>query len=229
MLNIIYMDKNYIVCQKPIGVSSQKANDNKDMISLISKETDISLDNIYPVHRLDNIVGGTMVYALNKKSAAALSKLISENKLKKYYLAVIHGRPENESDIFNDFLFKDSKTNKSFVVNRVRKGVKEASLEYKVLDTIDTDSGKFSLVKILLHTGRTHQIRVQFSSRKMSLLGDRRYGSGKDNCPIALWSNIIEFTSPFDNKDKKYVSFPNCSDYPWCLFDTLLINIHKNC
>lgn len=219
MLNIIYKDKNYIVCQKPVGISSQKTDDKKDMLSLISKETGIPLDNIYPVHRLDNLTGGTMIYAFGKKSASAISKLISENSMHKYYLAVIHGRPEAEKAIFKDLLFKDSKTNKSFVVKRLRKGVKEASLEYELLGTVSCESSDISLIRVLLHTGRTHQIRVQFSHRGMPLLGDRRYGSGKDNCSVALWSHRIGFVSPFDGKEVSFSTLPDFDAYPWNMFD----------
>lgn len=219
MLNIIYKNENYIVCQKPVGISSQKTDDNKDMLSLISRETGISLDNIYPVHRLDTLTGGTMIYALNKKSASSISKLISENSMHKYYLAVIHGRPQEEKAIFKDLLFKDSKTNKSFVVKRSRKGVKEASLEYELLGTVSCDNSDISLVRVLLHTGRTHQIRVQFSHRGLPLLGDRRYGSGKDNCSVALWSNTIEFVSPFDGQEVSFSTMPDLDTYPWNMFD----------
>ena len=218
MLKIIFINENYVIVEKPVGVSSQLSESGNDMLTLLSDELNIPKENIHPVHRLDNAVGGTMVYAISKKSAAAFSALISSNQMKKYYLAVIHGEPDEKNGIFKDLLFKDSKINKSFVVKRMRKGVKEAELQYEVLDTVCFDGEKISLVKILLHTGRTHQIRVQFSHRKLPLLGDRRYGSGKDKCTVALWSNELCFISPFTKKEEKFQSQPDVAAFPWSLF-----------
>ncbi len=215
MFKIIHTDKDYVICEKATGISSQNTTDGKEnMPSLIAKALNIDIESIYPVHRLDNIVGGTMVYALNRKSASYLSREISENRMKKTYLAIVHGCPEERQGVFKDLLFKDSTKNKSFVVKNLRKGVKEASLEYEVLKEND----EFSLVKILLHTGRTHQIRVQFASRKMPLLGDRRYGSGKDNCSVALWSHSLEFSHAENGNNLKYSSEPDWSTFPWNLF-----------
>ena len=216
---IISENQNYIVCQKTVGISSQKTDGNNDMPSLIAENTDIPLNDIHPIHRLDNLVGGTMVYAVGKSSASILSGLVADNNMQKTYLAVIHGSPEEKSGFMEDLLFKDSSKNKSYVVKRMRKGVKRALLEYEVLDTVQYDSKEMSLVKILLHTGRTHQIRVQFSHRKLPLFGDRRYGSGKDDCSVALWSHKIEFTSPFDGEYKTYSSLPDTEKFPWCMFN----------
>lgn len=223
MLNIIYQCQDYIVCQKPIGISSQKSDTQEDMINLISKELNIPTDKVYPIHRLDMPVGGTMIYALNSKSAAFLSSLISQNNIKKHYLAIVHGVPQNDCGIMEDLLFKDSRTNKSYVVKRMRKGVKKASLEYKLLGSTIIDGSPISLVKILLHTGRTHQIRVQFSNKKMPLVGDRRYGSGKDKCTVALWSNTLELPDDANNsKPKIYSSYPDTDTFPWnCFFDII--------
>lgn len=216
---IIFENQNYIICKKAIGVSSQKTEGNNDMPSLLSESTGIPANSIYTIHRLDNLVGGTMVYATSKDSASKLSALVSDNKMQKTYLAVIHGKPEEKSGLMEDLLFKDSSKNKSYVVKRMRKGVKRALLEYELLDTVQHNGSEISLVKIRLHTGRTHQIRVQFSHRKMPLLGDRRYGSGKDDCSVALWSHKIEFTSPFDGEAKTYSSLPDAEKFPWCLFN----------
>ncbi len=192
------------------------------MPTAISAETGMPVCNIHPVHRLDNPVGGTMIYAPGKESAAKLSEMVAKGNMQKTYLAVVHGKPEEEKGVFKDLLFKDSSKNKSFVVKRMRKGVKEASLEYEVLDTVCFEDKEMTLVKILLHTGRTHQIRVQFSHRKMPLAGDRRYGSGKDDCSVALWSYAIGFDSPFDNARKEYSSVPDTTQFPWNLFDKSL-------
>ena len=189
-MEILFEDKSVIVCIKPSGVLSQadiKGSDN--MITLLEEHTGGS---IYPLHRLDREVGGVMVYAKTKSAAAILSRDIAEQKLKKEYIALVHGTPEFQNGIFEDLLFKDSRKNKSFVVKRERKGVKKASLEYEVLN----EKEGLSVVQILLHTGRTHQIRVQFSSRKMPLAGDRKYGAKDEFLNIGLWSYRIGFTHP---------------------------------
>jgi len=218
---IIHKEKHFVICQKPAGVPSQKSSDGKEsMIELIAKELNTSPDSVYPIHRLDKPVGGVMVYAITKEGASALSKTVAESKMQKRYLAVLCGKPEEKEAVLKDLLFKDSTKNKSYVVKRMRKGVKEASLEYKLLQTAMHNGETYSLAEILLHTGRTHQIRVQFASRKLPLTGDRKYGSGKDELPLGLWSYSLEFLSPFDGStnvhfDKK----PPRNEYPWKIFD----------
>ena len=145
----------------------------------------------YPVHRLDRGVGGVMVFARTRQAAAALSQSVQQGKLTKEYLCVVSGAPEAAEGVLQDLLFHDSGRNKTFVVRRMRKGVKEASLSYRVLGTAE---GR-SLVHVRLHTGRTHQIRVQFASRGMPLLGDRKYG-GAPAEQIALWSCRLSFPHP---------------------------------
>lgn len=217
---IIHKEKNFVICTKAPGVSSQASSDGKKtMIDLIATDLGISPADVHPVHRLDNPVGGTMVYAITKEGAGKLGKLASENRMQKHYLAVICGNPPDKEGIFKDLLFKDSSKNKSYVVKRMRKGVKEASLEYQTLATAEYEGNTYSLVKILLHTGRTHQIRVQFASRKMPLVGDRRYGSGKDGMPLGLWSFSLDFANPFDdNKEVHYETLPDKNNLPWSIF-----------
>lgn len=209
MIDIIFENEDYVVCVKPVGVQSQNSNAD-DMVKLLSEQTG---SRIYPVHRLDTAVGGTMVFAKNSQSAATLSRQIEDKSFQKVYLAVVSGIPEKDNDTLEDLLFKDSRKNKTFVVKRERKGVKKASLEYTVLDkTADK-----SLVRVLLHTGRTHQIRVQFSSRKMPLAGDGKYGSKDNGCSVALWSESVSF---FDKNEKVvYKSSPDRQRYPWDLFN----------
>ena len=154
-----------------------------------------------------------MFFAKNKKSASALSTDIANGKFYKSYLAVTDGIPESDEGVYKDLLFKDSKKNRSFVVNRMRKGVREASLEYVVLKK----SEKNALVRVLLHTGRTHQIRVQFSSRKTPLTGDGRYGSKVRDCSIALYSHKIAFNHPRTKEMVEFISNPDFSVYPWNL------------
>ena len=146
-----------------------------------------------------------------------MSQLISKNEMSKKYYAVLCGRPQEDSAVLRDLLFKDSSKNKSYVVKRMRKGVKEASLEYIVADSVQNDAGVLTLVKVKLHTGRTHQIRVQFSSRNLPLLGDGRYGGKSKDCDISLWSAEISFISPFDGQRMTFHASPP-GVYPWDLF-----------
>lgn len=208
MIDILFENKDFVVCIKPVGICSQSEK-AEDMVKLLRAQTG---SDIFPVHRLDTAVGGTMVFAKNSKTAALLSKQITDGTFKKKYLAVITGRPEEKSGVLKDLLFKDSSKNKTFVVRRERRGVKKASLEYETLATADG----MSLVKVLLHTGRTHQIRVQFASRKMPLVGDGKYGSKDNRCTVALWSNEVSFTY---NSDKMmFLSEPDKATFPWNLF-----------
>ncbi len=207
----------FIVCLKPAGVLSQSdiSNDDNNMVSLLSKQIN---SVIYPLHRLDRNVGGIMVFALTKQAAQKLSQEISNNKFNKEYLAVVHNCPENKNGVLKDYLFKDSRKNKSFTVKKIRKGVKEASLEYTCLESINNDSGIITLIKIKLHTGRTHQIRVQFSSRKMPLLGDGKYGSRDNKCNTALWSYKISFFHPVTQEKMTFSCLPP-KEYPFNLFN----------
>lgn len=209
MIDILFENADYVACVKPVGVQSQ--NDGaEDMVKLLAEQTG---SEIYPVHRLDTAVGGTMVFAKTKSFAAELSKQIADKSFKKIYLAVLSGVPEKKSDTLNDLLFKDSSKNKVFVVKRERRGVKKASLDYSVLSEAEDKS----LVRVFLHTGRTHQIRVQFSSRKLPLVGDGKYGSRDNRCSAALWSESVEFI--YRGKTVKYISVPDREKYPWNLFN----------
>lgn len=196
-MKIIFEDESIIVCIKPIGILSQA--DSKGGESMITLLEEYTKGVIYPLHRLDKEVGGVMVYAKTKSAAASLSKDIAEQKFKKEYLALIHGKPDEKGEM-QDLLFKDSQKNKSFVVKKERRGVKKASLEYELINSND----ELSVVKILLHTGRTHQIRVQFASRKMPLVADKKYGAKDEFNEIGLWSYRISFVHP---KSKEAVSF----------------------
>ncbi len=221
MLCVLYEDNDIIVCVKPVGVLSQgQADKNDNMIYLLGQYFQEKGENAeaFCIHRLDRAVGGTMVYAKNQKSASKLSSLVSSNAITKEYLAIICGKPESDSGVYKDLLFKDSSKNKSFVVKRMRKGVKEASLEYELVKTVATTEKELSLVKIRLHTGRTHQIRVQFSSRKTPLLGDGKYGSSDNSCTVSLWSHRLVFKHPFSGEQIDFSSVPD-SKYAWSLFE----------
>ena len=195
MIKIIYQNKEFVIIEKPFGVLSQKDAKGEDgIVEMLSEQLKTT---VYPVHRLDRPVGGVMVYALTKKSAALLS---AEGAFEKTYLAVVAGM-NDEFPITGemiDYLYKDSAKGKSFVVKSERKGAKLAKLAYEVLDGVETDHGRLSLVRIKLFTGRTHQIRVQFASRGMPLVGDGKYGSRIKSEFIALWSHKIEMNAPIN-------------------------------
>ncbi len=191
-MKILFEDESVIVCIKPVGMLSQ--GEGKDcLITALKAHTG---GEIYPIHRLDRNVGGVMVYAKTKNAASSLSRQAAERKLQKEYLALVHGTPEKESGILEDLLFKDSKKNKVFVVGRERKGVKKAVCEYETLLKDVCCNEPYSLLSVRLQTGRTHQIRVQFSSRHCPLFGDKRYGAKDEEKTIALFSKSIGFTHP---------------------------------
>jgi 23S rRNA pseudouridine1911/1915/1917 synthase len=222
MVDILHEDSHLLVCVKPVGILSQPdLSGGEDMLTLLKTYLENKNENPYIglVHRLDRNVGGVMVFSKKQNVTAKLSEAIQQRNFTKEYYAVVHNCPQEMAGIYKDLLFKDSSKNKSFVVDRPRKGVKEASLEYNVLGTKSADIGEISLIRISLHTGRTHQIRVQFSSRKMPLVGDGKYGSKDNGCEISLWSYRLAFRHPIKQKDIDYTQGPpNC--YPWNLFKT---------
>ena len=170
-ITIIFEDNDLIVCDKPSGLLSE--GEGKESLTSILAAT---REKVFCVHRLDRETSGLMVFAKTAKAAASLSEQIQSSSFEKEYLALVEGKPSNERGVFEDMLFFDRTKNKSFVVKegkKERKGVKRASLEYLVISS-DNDT---SLVRVKLHTGRTHQIRIQFASRGMPLVGDRRYGA----------------------------------------------------
>ncbi len=208
---VIFEDEDILVIDKPVGVLSEDSQKGeKGIIAFLLNE---NRKTLHLLHRLDRNVGGVMVFAKNKKSAAVLSTDIANGKFYKTYLAVTDGIPERDEGVYKDLLFKDSKKNRSFVVNRMRKGVREASLEYVVLKKNE----KNALVRVLLHTGRTHQIRVQFASRKTPLTGDGHYGSKVRDCDIALHSHNIKFNHPVTKRIVEFTSSPDFDIYPWNL------------
>ena len=213
-MKILWEDKSLLVIEKPAGVLSEPSESGEDVVSLLTKETG---KPVFLVHRLDRNTGGVMALAKRQDVAGALSGAIQNREFIKEYFAVIHGKPEEPEGVFEDLLFKDSSKNKTFVVKRERKGVKKASLSYRVLDTAETGGETVSLVLVRLHTGRTHQVRVQFASRKRPLLGDGKYGSRDNRCETALWSARLAFSHPKTGKPVSAESVPP-REYPWDLF-----------
>ena len=191
-MEILYSDPEIVVCVKPVGMDSEH-----EVPQALGGE-------IYPIHRLDKNVGGVMVYAKKKASAAALSKAVQEGTMVKEYVAMVHGTPPEVGD-WEDLLWKDSAKNKVFVVKRERRGVKKARLEYKRLT-----EGETSLVRIRLHTGRSHQIRVQFSSRGFPLVGDHKYGSRDEKTEPMLFSCCLTF--PYKGKLLRFEKMPDWAD-----------------
>lgn len=189
-IELLYCDDSVMCCVKPAGLLSQSVPGGEaDLVLLLQKQTD---GDIFPVHRLDRAVGGVMVFARTKQAAAALNRQIADRTLEKRYVALIRGEMDPPQGVLEDLLFRDARTNKVFVVDRPRKGVRDARLSY---ETTESD-GETSRVEILLDTGRTHQIRVQFASRRHPLLGDRRYGAGSDERGLCLWSRSVTFRHP---------------------------------
>lgn len=204
-ITIVYETQDVLVCVKPIGVPSTEGENG--IVECIRKAKDELTLELYLVHRLDQAVGGLLVLAKNKKMAAYLSQKIVLKQFQKEYLAVFEGAMDQKEGTLLDFLFHDAQKNKTYIVKRKRKGVREASLTYQ----IQQEKEDVSLVKIQLITGRTHQIRAQFSHQKHPLVGDRKYGSLHVDCPIALWSYHIQF----DDVD---VTFLPPKEYPWNQF-----------
>ena len=178
-MEILFSDANITVCVKPVGLDSEA-----EVPAALKEQLG---GEIFPIHRLDKNVGGVMVYARTRQAAAQLSKAVQEGSMVKEYVAMVHGTPPETGD-WEDLLWKDSKKNKVFVVKRVRGGVKKARLEFK-----RRAQGETSLVHIRLHTGRSHQIRVQFSSRGFPLVGDHKYGSRDERTEPMLFSCRISF------------------------------------
>ena len=192
-MEILHTDADLVVCVKPVGLDSETEVPSALQATLGGQ--------IFPLHRLDKNVGGVMVYARTKSAAATLSAVIQNGSMVKEYVAKVHGTPP-QSGILTDLLFKDSRKNKVFVVKKARSGVKEAKLQYRLLE-----GGEESLVHVRLFTGRSHQIRVQFSSRGFPLVGDHKYGSRSKEAAPMLFSCRISF--PYKAKAYSFTALPD--------------------
>jgi len=194
-MEILFENRDFVACVKPVGLDSESQVPGALREQLGGE--------IFPLHRLDKNVGGVMVYARDKKAAAQLSATIAKGEMAKEYVALVHGTPPAEGD-WEDLLFKDSRKNKVFVVKRQRAGVKAARLTYQLIK-----AGERSLVHIRLYTGRSHQIRVQFSSRGFPLVGDHKYGSRDERKEPMLFSRRISF--PYKGQDYVFEAEPKWS------------------
>ena len=212
---ILYQDPYIVVCAKPVGLASQPtAAGQANLLEILSER----YIGVGLVHRLDTLTGGVMVFATRERGAlGTLCTTVQDHALfTKEYLAVTDHAPTPSFGEMHDRLYHDSRLNKSFTVKGERKGSKAAALAYRVLDT---KNDGLSLVHVRLHTGRTHQIRVQFGSRGYPLCGDGKYGSRNNNrCRCALWSYRISFPHPVSGEHVSFACLPDLESDPWTLF-----------
>lgn len=199
-MEIIYCDQDIVVCVKPARVLS---TDEPGGIPELVRQA-LGTEDVRTVHRLDRVVSGLMVLARSADAASELSKQIREQTFEKEYLAVVHGRPEKPQGMFRDLLLRNKQERKTYIVTEMAKGVQEAILTYQV----QAQSEALTRVRIQLQTGRTHQIRAQFSGRGMPLVGDRKYSLLEDNCEIALWSYRLAFIHPTTGKKMEFLLEP---------------------
>ncbi len=211
-MNILYSDEAILVAEKEKGILSQEDERGRSNMPALLREA--LGGEIYPVHRLDRETSGVMVFARSAKSAAALSRCIAEGEFEKQYLAVLTSRPQEEKGDFEDLLFYDRGKNKVFPVKKERKGVKKALLSYEILE----EKKGYTLVSVFPKTGRTHQIRVQFASRRHPLFGDRKYGGKGEG--LALFCAGLSFPHPKTKKPLSFSALPK-KEGIWSLFDAL--------
>ena len=207
-MEIIYLDGDILVCVKPARVLS--TDEPGGLPDLLRQELGDPKADVRTVHRLDRVVSGLMVLARNARAASELSRQIRDNEFDKEYMAVIHGAPEETSGTLRDLLGRDKARRMTYVAQAPGKGIQEAVLDYRVLASHEG----LSRLRIRLHTGRTHQIRVQFASRGMALVGERKYDTREDPCEIALWSCFLGFAHPVTGERMEFFLEPP-KDYPW--------------
>ena len=207
-MDIIYQDKDILVCVKPAGVLS--TDEPGGLPELVREALGDPGANVRTVHRLDRTVSGLMVLARRSKAASELSRQIREGEFGKEYMAVCHGTLQDDHGEFRDLLLRNKQERKTYIVTEPGKDVQEAILEYWVLNRAEN----MTRVRIRLHTGRTHQIRAQFSGRGLPLVGDKKYGIPEDDCRIALWSCRLTFQHPYSGKPMEFQMDPP-ELYPW--------------
>ena len=214
-MEILYQDSDILVCIKPARVLS--TDEPGGLPELVREALGDPKADVRTVHRLDRVVSGVMVLARNASAASELSRQIREDRFCKEYLAVVHGKPDNPEGILRDLLARDKARRMTFVAEAPGKGVQEAELTYHVLENAED----MTLIRVKLHTGRTHQIRVQFSSRGMPLVGERKYAVLNDPCEIALWSAKIGFTHPKTGEWGSFSREPPAV-FPWTVFGKII-------
>lgn len=217
-MEILYLSRDLVAVKKPPMMPSQPdPSGDPDLMGTLrdALQQRGEREELFLIHRLDRTVGGVLVFARNKASAARMSVALAEGKLQKEYLAVIDGRVE--SGTLEDYLIKDAKTSRAHAVPATRKGAKLARLSYEAIAYTEDEGRALTLVRIRLQTGRFHQIRIQFSSRHTPVLGDGKYGSRTNKCKIALFSHRLGF--PDGNAEREVCALPELTRYPWNLFD----------
>ena len=207
-MEFVYLDDSIAVCIKPSGVRS--TDEPGGMPELVREALEDPKADVRTVHRLDQVVSGLMVLARNEAAASELSRQIRDGEFQKEYLAVVHGQPEQASGELRDLLYRDKARRMTMVATEPGKGVQEAILRYRML----SNAKNMSKVQIELLTGRTHQIRVQFASRNMPLVGERKYSTLEDPCAIALWSYCLGFRHPVTGKKMTFRKEP-LEVFPW--------------
>ena len=205
-MEILYQDEDMVVCVKPPRVLS--TDEPGGMPELVRQA--LGTEDVRTVHRLDRVVSGLMVLARNARAASELSRQIREDAFQKEYLAITHGTPTENAGELRDLLLRDKARKMTTVVTEPGKGVQEAILTYQVLNKTEN----LSRVRIQLQTGRTHQIRVQFASRGLPLVGERKYSTLEDDCEIALWSYRLAFAHPVTGEPMEFTLEPP-EVYPW--------------
>ena len=207
-MELLYADEAVVVCIKPARVLS--TDEPGGLPELVRQALGNPKADVRSVNRLDRVVSGVMVLARSAAAASELSRQVREDEFSKEYLAILHGIPKAPEGTLTDLLYRDKARRMTMVAREPGKGVQEAVLDYRVLETADG----MSKIAVHLHTGRTHQIRVQFSSRGMPLVGERKYAVLEDSCEIALWSHRIGFTHPVTGEGMVFTHEPpEC--YPW--------------
>ena len=213
-IQILYQDRDLVLCRKPAGIPSQPdPSGQPDLLSMLQNtHKTASL-----IHRLDTPTGGVMVFGLTPKATAKLCSLVQDHDaFRKEYLAVLSSPLTEEAGDMRDYLYHDKRTNKAFVTDGGRKGSREASLSFRRLAV---DEQGHCLVAARLHTGRTHQIRVQFASRGYPLVGDGKYGSREKSPYIGLWAYRLTFPHPTTGKTISVKTLPDEDILPWQYFD----------
>ena len=211
-MELLYVDEAVVVCIKPARVLS--TDEPGGLPELVRQALGDPRADVRTVHRLDRVVSGVMVLARSAAAASELSRQVRQDEFSKEYLAVLHGVPKSPEGTLTDLLYRNKARRMTMVAREPGKGVQEAVLDYRVLGTAEG----LSKVAVLLHTGRTHQIRVQFSSRGLPLVGERKYSELDDPCEIALWSHKIGFTHPLTGEQMEFSQEPP-KENPWTLFE----------
>ena len=224
-LKILYEDNHIIVVEKPPNVPSQadKTTD-EDMLTIIKryiKEKYNKPGNVYLglVHRLDRPVGGVMVFAKTSKAASRLSEQVRNKTFKKEYLAIVDGKLDVKSGTLEDYLVKNERNNLSKVTNKETKNAKYAKLDYEVLKY--SKEINLSVLRILLHTGRHHQIRVQLANMGHSICGDQKYGTRGRGKQISLWAYKLTIEHPITKESMTFTDIPEKIG-PWVILEDIM-------